>query len=77
MYSDLADNYLPVGTPKRKVTELLGRTEIAYNSPEAVKHPECLIYPLGYCSALGIDLDLLQICFDEHDKIKTVVHYQS
>lgn len=71
MYSDLADKNLPIGMPKQKVTALLGIGENAFN------HPECIDYPLGYCSGLHIDLDLLRICFDENDKIETVIHYQS
>lgn len=77
IYSELTDYYLSIGTPKQKVTELLGKTEIAYNSLEAIKHPECINYPLGYCSGLHIDLDLLRICFDDNNKIKTVGHFQT
>jgi hypothetical protein len=71
MYRDLARNYLFTGTPKNKVGELLGESQKAY------QHPECIDYPLGFCSGLQIDTDFLRVCFDDKNTIQSVFHYQS
>ena len=71
MYRDLERHYLLQGTPKAKVIELLGEPQ------EALRHPECIDYNVGFCSGLKIDYDYIRVCFDTKDKIQSVFHYQS
>jgi hypothetical protein len=71
MYRDLEKNYLKIGFLKKDVIAILG---------EGKEYPggtSCFDYPLGFCSAMGIDLDFLSVCYDENSTIKRVYHYQS
>ena len=70
MYRDLQRNHLAIGTPRSVVEQKIGKSsEPNRNS--------CAIYPLGMCSGIGIDMDYLNICYNNEGRIASVSHYQS
>ncbi len=70
MFRDLQRNHLMLGTPRTMVEQKLGKShEPNRNS--------CAIYPLGMCSGLGIDMDYLDICYNNENRIASVGHHQS
>ena len=70
MFRDLQRNHLLAGTPRPRVEQMLGKSDIA-------DRKNCAIYPLGMCSGFGIDMDYLQICYNNENRITSVSHYQS
>lgn len=70
MFRDLQHNHLAIGSQRSMVEQLLGP------SPEPNRNG-CAIYPLGMCSGLRIDMDFLDICYNNESRIVSVTHYQS
>jgi len=68
MFNNLKRNYLNGGMSKESVERLLGTARPDPNNPS------CVVYELGMCSGFKIDYDSLFICFDPHEKIRSVNH---
>lgn len=70
MVRDLQRNHLPLGTPRAVVEQQLGQGAVGHRA-------NCVVYPLGMCSGLGIDMDFLSVCYDDAHRLTSVGHHQS
>jgi hypothetical protein len=73
MVRTLLRDHLIVGkTRKDEVLAILGA-----QSPSVRNQLTCIKYPLGYCSGLGVDYDVVQVCFDDADVLVSKARFQT
>lgn len=70
MFRDLQKNHLPVGLSRSEV-------ELKIGNGSYDQQRNCVSYPLGMCSGLGIDLDSLNVCYNNENRVLSVTHFQN
>ncbi len=69
MVSSIVEDVVVPGTPLSRSRELLGTWDEGHPRENWAA---CDIYPLGFCSGIGIDMDFLYVCADDSGLVQDV-----